>query len=111
MTIIESTPERLVLQAGEATIVLDKRAGSASLHRKLLLWERKPITVPLADICDIAVAPAIDRSCGFATCRTLLVTRSGDHLEVPPTPKASAEAAAEAMRGFLGLKARRSPAA
>jgi hypothetical protein len=100
---IESTSQRLVLQAGATTLVLDKQAGAASLRRKTLLWDRKPITVPLADICKIAVTPAIDRSCGFATCYMLLVTRSGTHLELPPAAKASAEAAAQEIRAFLGL--------
>jgi hypothetical protein len=49
------------------------------------------------------VTPAIDRSCGFATCYMLLVTRSGTHLELPPAAKASAEAAAQEIRAFLGL--------
>lgn len=103
MATIESTSQRLVLQTGATTLVLDKQAGAASLRRKALLWDRKPITVPLADICKIAVTPAIDRSCGFASCYTLLVTRWGTHLELPPAAKASAEAAAQEIRAFLGL--------
>jgi hypothetical protein len=101
---IESTPTRLTLQTGGTTLVLDKEQGAASLHRKALLWERKPISVPLADICRVAVTPAIDRSCGFATCYTLLVTRSGNHLELPPAGKPAADAAAQAIREFLGLQ-------
>jgi hypothetical protein len=100
---IESTSQRLVLQTGATTLVLDKESGQASLRRKTLLWDRKPITVPLADICKIAVTPAIDRSCGFATCYMLLVTRSGTHLELPPIGKTDAEAAAKAMSEFLQL--------
>ena len=64
---------------------------------------RKPTAIPLADICKIAVTPAFERSCGFATCYTLLVSRSGSHLELPPAAKASAEEAAQAIREFLGL--------
>jgi hypothetical protein len=64
----------------------------------------KPTAIPLADICKIAVTPAFDRSCGFATCYTLLVSRSGNHLELPPAAKASAEEAAQAIRDFLGLE-------
>jgi hypothetical protein len=101
---IESTPQRLTLQAGGATLILDKEAGAASLRRKALLWERKPISIPLADICRVVVTPAVDRSCGFATCYTLLVTRSGNHLELPPAGKPAAEAAAQAIREFLGLQ-------
>jgi hypothetical protein len=51
------------------------------------------------------VTPAVDRSCGFATCYTLLVTRSGNHLELPPAGKPNAEEAANAIREFLGLEA------
>jgi hypothetical protein len=58
----ENTPERLVLRSGGTTLVLDKEAGAASLRRKTLWWDHKPISVPLADICDVAVMPAIDRS-------------------------------------------------
>jgi hypothetical protein len=47
---IESTSQRLVLQAGATTLVLDKQAGAASLRRKTLLWDRKPITVPTARV-------------------------------------------------------------
>jgi hypothetical protein len=49
------------------------------------------------------VTPAFDRSCGFATSYTLLVSRSGNHLELPPAAKASAEEAAQAIRDFLRL--------
>ncbi|HEX5845566.1 MAG TPA: hypothetical protein VFY53_04620 [Rhodoplanes sp.] len=104
MATVERTSQRLVLQAGATTLVLDKESGQASLRRKALLWDRKPITVSLADICKIAVTPAIDRSCGFASCYTLLVTRSGAHLELPPIGNTDAEAAAKAMREFLGLE-------
>ena len=105
MATIERTPTRLTLQTGGTTLVLDKEQGAASLRRKALLWERKPVSVPLGDICRVAVTPAVDRSCGFATCYTLLVTRSGNHLELPPAGKPSAEAAADAIREFLGLEA------
>ena len=58
---------------------------------------------PSIDICKVAVTPAFERSCGFATSYTLLVARSGHHLELPPAAKASAEEAADAIRAFLGL--------
>jgi hypothetical protein len=47
---IERTPTRLTLQTGGTTLVLDKEQGAASLRRKALLWERKPVSVPLGDI-------------------------------------------------------------
>lgn len=103
MATIESTAQRLVLTAGGTTLVLDKEAGAASLQRKALFWDRKPAVIPLADICKVAVTPAFERSCGFATSYTLLVARSGHHLKLPPAAKASAEEAADAIRAFLGL--------
>ncbi|MFO1100282.1 MAG: hypothetical protein U1E81_18970 [Xanthobacteraceae bacterium] len=103
MATIESTAQRFVLTAGGTTLVLDKEAGAASLQRKALFWDRKPAVIPLADICKVAVTPAFERSCGFATSYTLLVARSGHHLELPPAAKASAEEAADAIRAFLGL--------
>jgi hypothetical protein len=100
---IECTARRLVLQAGGTTLTLDKEVGAASLQRKALFWDRKPAVIPLADICKVAVTPAFERSCGFAASYTLLVSRSGHHLELPPAAKASAEEAAQAIRDFLGL--------
>jgi hypothetical protein len=103
MATIERTPQRLVVRAGDTTLTLDKEAGTARLGRRLLMWERKPVERPLADIVKIAVVAAVDRSCGYATCYTLLVARSGEDWELPPAGTADAERTAQQMRTFLGL--------
>lgn len=107
MATIQCKPQRFVLQAGAATLVLDKEAGTASLQRKALLWERKPITIALSDISGVAVAPAFERSCGVASSYLLLATHSRTELELPPLSKADAEDAAERIRGFLRLAGNR----
>ena len=52
---IEEIPGKLVLKAGSTTLTLDKDYGKATLQKKLLLWNRKPVEFALADIDDIAV--------------------------------------------------------
>lgn len=104
MATIESTPQRFVLQAGAATLVLDRAARTACLQRKALLWERKPVTVALDDISGVVVAPAYERSCGFASSYLLLATHSRTEFELPPLSRADAEKAADGIRGFLGLR-------
>ena len=48
MIALERSPERLVLQSGPATVVLDKLAGNATLDRKHLPWAREPVECPLS---------------------------------------------------------------
>lgn len=84
-------------------LVLDKNVGEASLHRKALLWDRKPVAIPLDDLCGVAVTPALERSCGFASSYVLILARSGKHIELPAMAKASAEETAQSIREFLGL--------
>ncbi|MEZ5785971.1 MAG: hypothetical protein R3D62_05700 [Xanthobacteraceae bacterium] len=103
MATIACTPQRFVLEAGAATLVLDKETGTASLRRKALLWSRKPVTVALGDISGVAIAPAFERSCGVASSYLLLATHSRTELELPPIGKADAEKAAAGIREFLGL--------
>lgn len=103
MATIECTPQRLVLQAGAATLVLDKAANSVTLQRKALLWDRKPITVALDDISGVVVAPAYERSCGVASSYLLLATHSRTEFALPPLNKTDAEEAAERIRSFLGI--------
>lgn len=104
MATIECTPQRLVLCIGTATLVLDRAAGTASLERKGLFWNRKPVTIALDDISGVAMAPAFERSCGVASSYLLLATRSRTELELPPFGKADVEAAADGIRSFLGLR-------
>jgi hypothetical protein len=97
---IACTPQRFVLQAGAATLVLDKAANTASLQRKALLWNRRPVTVALSDISGVAIAPAFERSCGVASSYLLLATHSRTEFELPPISTADADG----IRGFLGLQ-------
>ena len=47
--IVESASQRMVLQSGSTTLTLDKNAGKATLRRKLLFWNLKPLELPLAE--------------------------------------------------------------
>jgi hypothetical protein len=102
--IIASTPQHMALQSGSTTLMLDKNAGRATLQRKLLFWSRKPLEAPLSDVKEITVDRAVDRASGVEVCNTMLVTGGGTAWALPAADKADAEKAAEAMRGFLGLK-------
>lgn len=50
MARIECTAQRLVLQAGGTTLILDKETGAACLHQKALFWDRKPAAIPTAGV-------------------------------------------------------------
>jgi hypothetical protein len=102
--IIESTPQRMMLQSGSTTLILDKGAGKATLQRKLLFWSLKPMEAPLAEITEIAVDAGVDRASGIDVCNTLLVTRAGAAWGLPAADKKDAEATSVAIRDFLGLK-------
>jgi hypothetical protein len=103
--IIASTPQRLALQSGSTTLMLDKDAGKAVLRRKILFWPLKPLETQLADIKDVTVDAAVDRASGVEICNTMVVQASGAAWALPARDKAEAEQAASAMRGFLGLSA------
>ena len=104
MTTVESTPGRIVLKSGSTTVTLDKDAGKASLERKVLLWARKPVEKPLAEIADVTVDAVVDRASGVEVCNAMLVTRGGEGWALPAADKKDAEKAAAAMRDFLGFK-------
>ena len=58
--ILENTPTRLVVKLGNrftnsAMCIFDKTAGTAKFERKIFMWPRKPIEVPLGDIAGIDV--------------------------------------------------------
>ena len=57
---IEEIPGKLVLKAGSTTLTLDKDTGKATLQKKLLLWNKKPVEFALSDIDDIAVKSDVD---------------------------------------------------
>ena len=103
MAVIESTPRRLVLQAGSTTLTLDKDAGSARMQRKLLMWKLKPVEKPLSEIADVTVDAGVDRASGVEVCNTMLVSRTGEGWALPAADKKDATATAQQLREFLGL--------
>jgi hypothetical protein len=103
MPVTENTPQRLVLQSGSTTLTLDKAVGKATMQRKLLLWNLKPVEGLLSDIADVNIDAAVDRASGVEVCHTMLTTRAGAGWALPATDKKDAQANAAAIRAFLGL--------
>lgn len=103
MAIIESTPQRLVLQSGATKLTLDKEAGKVSMQRKVLFWNRAPIEKTLAEIADATVDAAVDRSSGVEVCNTMLISRAGEGWALPANDKKDAEATARQIKEFLRL--------
>jgi hypothetical protein len=102
--ITESTPQRMTLQSGSTTLVLDKEVGNATMQRKLWFWSLKPMQTPLAEVASIEVDAGVDRASGIDVCNTMLVTRAGAAWALPAADKKDAEATAVRIREFLGLK-------
>jgi len=106
MTIVQNTPERLVVQAGspinKCTLTLDRTTGSARLDRTLLLWPRKPVEFALADIDHVDVITSHDPASGADTHLPVLHTRSGAAIAVPVAEEEAAGTATQ-LRGFLRL--------
>ncbi len=102
--ITQHGPQRMTLQSGSTTLVLDKEAGSATMQRKLLFWSLKPVQVPLIDVVDIAVDVGVDRASGVDVCNTMIVTRAGAAWALLAADRKDAEATAVTIRNFLGLK-------
>ena len=86
MTKIERTPDRLALQSGSTSIVLDKKAGEAVLQRKVLFWERKPVTRPLNSIRRVTVDTKVDPASKAEICSIMLLMREGGGWALPPAP-------------------------
>jgi hypothetical protein len=106
MTILQNTPERLVVQAGslinQCTLTLDRASGNARLDRKLLMWPRKPVEFALADIDHVDLITRHDAASGADTHLPVLHRRSGEAIAVP-VREAEASSTATQLRGFLGL--------
>ena len=102
--IVESAPQRMVLQSGSTTLTLDKNTGKGTLRRKLLFWNLKPVELPLAEVAELSVDAGVDRASGVEICNTMLVTRAGAAWALPAADRKDAEATAAAMREFLGLR-------
>ena len=106
MTILQNTPERLVVQAGslinQCTLTLDRASGNARLDRKLLMWPRKPVEFALADVDHVDLITSRDPVSGADTHLPVLHRRSGEAIAVP-VREAEASSTATQLRGFLGL--------
>ena len=103
MPIVENSADRLALRSGSTTLVLDKTANTASLQRKMLFWNLKPLEAPLADVIEVKLDVAVDRASGVDVCHTMLVMRSGAAWALAASDKKDAEASTAQVRGFLGL--------
>ena len=103
MVKISESPGQLVATSGATRITLDRNAGKATVERKLLLWSRKPVEMPLSDIRECQVDAAVDPASGAEVCNTLLVTREGAAWALPADDKKDAQSAATQLCAFLGL--------
>ena len=103
MTKFERTPDRLTLQSGSTTIVLDKKAGEAILERKLLFWARKPVTRSLNSIRRVTVDTSVDPASKAEICSVMLLLREGGGWALSARDKQDATAAVAAVREFLGI--------
>src|SRR5436190_736138 len=103
MTKIERTPDRLALQSGSTTIVLDKKAGEAVLQRKLLFWARKPVTRSLNSIRRVTVDTTVDPASKAELCSVMLLLREGGGWALSARAKQDAAAAVATTREFLGI--------
>jgi hypothetical protein len=107
MTIIQSTPQRLVVQCGsrlnQTTITLDKNDDRASIERVILFWRRRPLELPLMDIEDVSVTSMMDAASGAETYQPVVRTHTGRTIVLPNTEKADADDTADRVRSFLGL--------
>ena len=105
MAIVENTAKKLVFQSGSTTLSLDKDANKVALQRKVLFWKPAPSEAPLKDVTDIGLDVGVDRASGIEICNTMVVFSGGQAWALPAENKKEAQANADAMRKFLGLKA------
>jgi hypothetical protein len=102
--ITERGPQRMILQSGSTTLILDKDAGRATMQRKLWFWSLRPMEVQLAEVASIEVDAGVDRASGVDVCNTMIITRAGAAWALPASDRKDAEATATAIGDFLGLK-------
>ncbi|MDQ2080871.1 hypothetical protein RA307_11820 [Xanthobacteraceae bacterium Astr-EGSB] len=105
MTLITRTDNLLQLEAHRSRLILDKKAGKAVFHRKILFMALKPAEVDLADLVDVTVDVGVDRASGVEVCNMLLISRGGGAWAFPADDKVVAERDAVAVRQFIGLPA------
>jgi hypothetical protein len=100
---IEEIPGKLVLKAGSTTLTLDKDYGKATLQKKLLLWNRKPVEFPLSDIDDIAVKSEKDGASGATIHHGVLHRRTGEITVLTTEEAKDAAETVQKLRGFIGM--------
>jgi hypothetical protein len=103
MAHIEETAHTLTLKAGSTTLTLDKDASKATLQKKILLWNKKPVEFALADIDDIAVKSNVDSASGAAIHHSVLHRRSGEITVLTTEEAEDANETVKKLRGFVGL--------
>ena len=103
MTKIDRTSDRLTLQSGSTSIVLDKKAGEAVLQRKLLFWARKPVTRPLNSISRIKIDTSVDPASKAEICSVMFLLREGGGWVLSARDKQDATATVATAREFLGI--------
>lgn len=94
---------RLVLKEGSTTLTLDKDSGKATLQKKLLLWNKKPIEFGLSDIDDISVKSVKDGISGAEIHHSVLHRRSGEITILTTEEAKDAVATVSKLRKFVGL--------
>lgn len=103
MANIESTPSLLVLKDGSTTVTFDKTSGNATLQQKVLLWKKKPVEFPLAEIDDIAVKSEMDGLSGAPIYHSVMHRRSGEIMVLTTEEAKDAETTVKTLRDFVGL--------
>jgi hypothetical protein len=103
MASIEEAPRKLVLKSGSTTLTLDKDSGKATLQKKMLLWNKKPVEFPLANIDDIAVKADVDGLSGAAIHHSVLHERTGEIIVLTTEEAKDAAETVKKLRGFVGL--------
>ena len=104
MAIVENTPQKLAFRSGSTRLTFDKSADKATFQTKVLFWQRAPKEAPLEDVTDIALDVGVDRASGIEICNTMVVFGSGQAWALPAENKTEAQANADLIRKFLGLK-------
>ena len=103
MATIEVTARKLVLKEGSTTLTFDKDSGNATLQKKILLWNKKPVEFALSDIDDIAVKSVVDGLSGAAIHHSVLHRRTGEITVLTTEEAKDAAETVKKLREFIGL--------
>lgn len=107
MAILESTEERLVVEAGSVfnrtTLTLDKTEGRALIERRVITWEREPVELELDEIAEVDVAAVPDPESGTEIQQPELRTRTGLVFTLLVADD-EVDVTAHELRDFLGLQ-------